>query len=139
MRLILPAGCLLVLIALMCGCIQSSPAVPVTPRETGTVMIVDITEPTVFVPDRRIVNVTAEKMTDSVVIRVEGGKDAGALAALSVRIANYDGTSVQRTIPSPAAGRTYTIQYYRTANAANINIVGTFSDGYQQTLLLTSL
>lgn len=139
MRLILPAGCLLVLFALMCGCIQSSPAAPVTPRETGTVMIADITEPTVFVPDRRIVNITAEKRTDSVVIRVEGGKDAGSLAALSVRISNYDGTSVQRTIPSPATNRTYTIQYYRTANAANINIVGTFSDGYQQTLLLTSL
>jgi len=86
-----------------------------------------------------MVNISAEKMTDSVVISVDGGPDAGALASLVVRINNYDGTSVQRTLPSPEIGRQYRIQYFRTANAANVNIIGTFSDGYQQTLLMTSV
>jgi hypothetical protein len=85
------------------------------------------------------VNVTAEKTPDSVVIRVSGGKDAGALTSLSVHINNYDGTSVQRSIPAPAIGKPYSIQYFRNANARTANIVGTFSDGYQQTLLITSL
>ena len=139
MRSILPAGCLLVLFVLMCGCIQSPPAAPVTPQQTGTVTVVDIPDTTVTGPSRRMVTVTAEKMIDRVDIQVQGGKDAGDLSSLSVRIKNYDGTSVQRNIPSPETGRTYSIQYYRNANAASINIVGTFSDGYQQTLLMNSL
>ncbi|OPX62269.1 MULTISPECIES: hypothetical protein [unclassified Methanoregula] len=140
MRLILPAGCFLVLVVLMCGCIQSSPATPVIPQQTGTVTVLEIPDTTVPVtPARRVVNISAEKMPESVVVHIGGGKDAGSLASLSVRITNYDGTSVHRTIPSPAAGRSYTIQYFRNANAANINIVGTFSDGFQQTLLMTSL
>jgi hypothetical protein len=35
-------------------------------------------------------------------------------------------------------GNPYKIQYFRIANVANVNIIGTFSDGYQQTLLMTS-
>jgi hypothetical protein len=85
------------------------------------------------------VNVTAEKTIDSVVIRVDGGRDAGALTSLAVHINNYDGTSVQRTIPAPGIGKPYSIQYFQNANARTINIIGTFSDGFQQTLLITSL
>jgi ABC-type Fe3+-hydroxamate transport system substrate-binding protein len=137
--MILPAGCLLVLFLLMSGCIQSPPAASVTPQQTGTVSVLDIPDTTVTEPSRRVVTVAAEKMIDRVDIQVLGGKDAGALTSLSVRIKNYDGTSVQRNIPSPEIGRTYSIQYYRNANAASINIVGIFSDGYQQTLLMNSL
>jgi hypothetical protein len=86
-----------------------------------------------------VVNVTAEKTLDSVVIRVDGGRDAGALTSLSVHINNYDGTSVQRTIPAPGIGRVYSIQYFQNANAKTANIIGTFSDGFQQTLLITTL
>lgn len=139
MRLILPAGCFLVVFLLLSGCIQSPSTTPATHQQTGTVTVVDLPEMTVNEPSRRVVTVTAEKMTDRVDIQVLGGKDAGSLTSLSVRIRNYDGTSVQRIIPSPEAGRTYSIQYFRNANAANINIVGTFSDGYQQTLLMNSL
>jgi ABC-type Fe3+-hydroxamate transport system substrate-binding protein len=139
MRLILPAGCFLVLFVLMSGCIQSPSAAPVTPQQTGTVTVLDVPDTTVTEPARRVVTVTAEKMIDRVDIKVQGGKDTGALTSLSVRIKNYDGTSVLRNIPSPETGRTYSIQYYRNANAASINIVGTFSDGFQQTLLMNSL
>ena len=70
---------------------------------------------------------------------LDGGKDAGALTSLSIHINNYDGTSVQRTIPAPGIGRSYSIQYFQNANAKTANIIGTFSDGFQQTLLITSL
>lgn len=139
MRLILPAGFLMVLLVLLSGCLQSPPVSPVTTQQTGTITIPGVAEPSMPVSSRRIVNLTAEKTTDSVIVRVDGGKDAGSLASLAVRISNYDGTSIQRTLPSPSPGKTYTIQYYRLANADTINIIGTFSDGYQQTLLITSL
>jgi hypothetical protein len=130
--------CLLFLIVILCGCIQSPPAVQSTPVPTaGVVVMLPDTTATPHV--RMIVDITAEKTLDSVVIRVNGGNDAGALTSLAVRINNYDGTSVLRTIQSPEIGRPYRIQYFRNANAANVNIIGTFSDGYQQTLLMTSL
>jgi hypothetical protein len=123
---------------MLCGCIQSPPAVPATPVQTAGVVVI-LPDTTATQHPRMMVNISAEKMTDSVVISVDGGPDAGALASLVVRINNYDGTSVQRTLPSPEIGRQYRIQYFRTANAANVNIIGTFSDGYQQTLLMTSV
>ena len=82
---------------------------------------------------------SAEQTLDSVIIRVDGGSDAKSLISLNIRLTNRDGTTIQRTIVSPVTGKPYTIQYYRIANAANANIIGTFSDGYQQTLLMTSL
>lgn len=82
---------------------------------------------------------SAEQTLDSVIIRVDGGNDAKSLASLNVRITNRDGTTIQRTIPTPVVGNPYTIQYYRIANAATVNIVGTFTDGFQQTLLMTSV
>jgi hypothetical protein len=138
MRWILPVGCLLFLIVIFCGCIQSPPSAPATPAPTAGAVVL-LPDTTATQHPRMAVNVSAEKMTDSVVISVDGGNDAGALTSLAIRINNYDGTSVQRTLQSPGIGKPYRIQYYRTANAANINIIGTFSDGYQQTLLMTSV
>ena len=139
MRLILPVGCLLCLTVIFCGCIQSPSTVLATPEPTAVdaVIMLPATTATLHLP--MAVNVTAEKTPDSVVIRVEGGRDAGALTSLSVHINNDDGTSVQRTIPAPEIGRVYSIQYFRNANGRTANIIGTFSDGYQQTLLITSL
>jgi len=138
MRWILPVGCLLFLMVIFSGCIQSPPSAPATPVPTpGEVILLPDTTATQH--PRMAVNVSAEKMTDSVVISVDGGNDAGALTSLAVRINNYDGTSVQRTLQSPGIGKQYRIQYFRTANAANVNIIGTFSDGYQQTLLMTTV
>lgn len=138
MRWILPVGCILFLLVIFCGCIQSPPAGPATPVQTpGDVVLVPDTTVTQHPP--MAVNVSAEKTADSVVIRVDGGNNAGSLTSLEVRINNYDGTSVQRSIPAPEVGRPYSIQYFRTANAATVNVVGTFSDGFQQTLLITSV
>jgi hypothetical protein len=128
----------LLLTITLCGCIQSPAAAPDIPvQAAGADTLLPATTATPHLP--MAVNVSAEKTIDSVVIRVDGGRDAGALTSLSIHINNYDGTSVQRTIPAPGIGMPYSIQYYRNANARTANIVGTFSDGYQQTLLITSL
>ena len=138
MRWILLPGCLLFLMVMYCGCIQSSAPAPATPLPAaGADAMIPATTATPH--PLMVVNVTAEQTTDSVIIRVEGGRDAGALTSLSVHLTNYDGTSVQRTIAAPAVGKPYSIQYFQNANAKTANIIGTFSDGFQQTLLLTSL
>jgi len=140
MRLILSVSSILVLTVLACGCIQSDSAPPVTPADTrGVVVVTPVVETMVTPHPRMAVNMSAEQTPDSVIIRVDGGNDAKSLSALNVRITNRDGTTIQRTISSPVVGNPYAIQYYRVANAANANVVGTFSDGYQQTLLMTSL
>ncbi|MFA5268752.1 MAG: hypothetical protein WC379_12350 [Methanoregula sp.] len=140
MRLFLSVGCVLILTVLACGCIQSDSVPPVTPAETSGVMVITPVAETTVTPHLRMaVNVSAEQTLDSVIIRVDGGNDAKSLSSLNVRITNRDGTTFQRTISSPVVGNPYAIQYYRIANAANVNVVGTFSDGYQQTLLMTSL
>jgi hypothetical protein len=138
MRWILPVGCLLFLMVILCGCIQSPSVVTATPVPTAGVVVM-LPDTTATPHLRMVVNITAEMIPDSVVIRVDGGKDAAALTSLNIRIDNQDGTTIQRTIPSPEIGRTYSIQYFRNANADRVNIIGTFSDGYQQTLLMTSL
>lgn len=139
MRLILPVGCILVLTVLVCGCIQSHAAPPVTPAETSGVTVLVPTDTTIPPHPRMAVNITVGETANSVIILVAGGNDTAALSSINVRITNLDGTTVQRVIHSPVVGRPYSIQYYRYANAANVNIVGTFSDGFQQTLLMTSV
>jgi hypothetical protein len=123
---------------IMCGCTQSPPAAPVTP--TLTVVPVDsLPDTTATVHPRMAVDVSAEKTQSSVIIRLDGGSDAASLSSLNVRITNYDGIVVQRTLPLLEIGKPYQIDYRGYSNAAKINIVGTFSDGYQQTLLMTDL
>jgi hypothetical protein len=138
MRWILPLGCLVFLMVIYCGCIQYPAPAPATPVPTTGADVMSPAMPVTRHP-LMVVNVTAEQTIDSVIIRVDGGRDAGALTSLSVHLTNYDGTTVQRTITAPAVGKTYSIQYFQNANAKTANIIGTFSDGFQQTLLLTSL
>jgi hypothetical protein len=129
----------MVLTVIMCGCIQSPSGAPDVPVPTAGVSVVTFTDTTAHPHPVMAVNISAEKSQSSVIVRIGGGSDAGALTSLDVHINNYDGTTVDRTIPSPEVGREYSIQYFREANAANVNIVGTFSDGYKQTLLLTAV
>jgi hypothetical protein len=124
---------------MICGCIQFPAASPATPAPSGGLEVVTHTLTTVPPHRPMEVNVTARETANNVVIMVEGGKDAAFLSSLNVRITNFDGTVIQRTIANPVIGESYSIAYYRTANAATINIIGTFSDGFQQTLLLNSV
>jgi hypothetical protein len=138
MRWILPVGCLLVLTVIISGCIQSPAPTPVTPVLTAGV-VATLPETTVTPHPVMVVNITAVQTGTSVIIRVNGGNDAAALSAMNIRISNFDGTTVLRTIQPVETARPYTIEYYRNANADKVNIIGTFSDGYQQTLLMTSV
>ena len=138
MQWIVPVGCILFLFMLSCGCIQFPPAAPATPAPAGG--ITSYPADTTATPEPlREVHITATKMVTEVIVLVDGGKDAATLASLDIRITNYDGTINTRTISHPGIGKPYTFTYRGNANAARINIVGTFSDGYQQTLLMTSL
>ncbi len=128
---------LVVLAVLFSGCSQCPPCpapVPVPPPGT-TPVTGTMTGPHPVMH----VRVTATETQDSVIIRVVGGRDAALLSALNVRIDNFDDSVIERTIPSPAVGEPYRIGYYHMANAETVNVVGAFSDGFQQTLLLTSV
>lgn len=139
MRGILPEGCILVLIVLVCGCIQSPSAPPVTPAETSGVSVFILPDTTATLNPLREINVTATETLSDVIIQYNGGKDAAALTALNIRITNQDGTTIQRTIQAPAIGKPYAISYFRNANADVVNIVGVFNDGSQQTVLMTRM
>lgn len=136
MRWILFGSSLLVLAMIVCGCIQYPPGSPATPAPTG-ISVVTIGEVQTTPHPAMDVTVTARKTADSVVIRIGDCKDTASLTSLNVRVTNYDGTTIQRTLANPVAGEEYTIRYLHTANAATVNIIGTFSDGFQQTLLLS--
>lgn len=136
MQWIVRAGCILFVLLLSSGCIQSPPAAPAHPAPAGG--ITGYPADTTATPEpRREVNITATKSGAEVIVIVEGGKDAAGLASMDIRITNYDGTLNTRTISHPGTGKSYTFTYRGNANAARINIIGTFSDGYQQTLLMT--
>lgn len=139
MRSILPAGFILVLTLFLCGCIQSPSAPTVTPAGTSGVSVL-VPPDTMTTPHPRMaVTITAEETPTSVIVRIEGGNDAAALTSLNIRITNLDGSTIQRTIPYPVIAKPYEFTYRGYATAAKVNVVGTFSDGYQQTLLMTSL
>jgi hypothetical protein len=134
MQWIVPVGCVLFLFMLSCGCIQS-PAAPVSPVPAGVVG--DLSADKAATPEPlREVNITATKVDPEVIVLVNGGKDAAALASMDIRITNYDGTVTTRVITPVVTGKPYIFTYRGNANAARINIVGTFSNGSKQTLLM---
>lgn len=133
MRWIMPVGALLFFFLLTCGCIQS-PAVQATPAPQ---LVGNPSAAMAPAPVPRDVNITAVKQDPDVIVVVNGGKDAGSLASMDIRITNYDGTIDTRTIMPVIIGRQYVFSYRGNANAARINIIGTFSDGFKQTILMT--
>jgi hypothetical protein len=139
MRLILPAGCLLVLIVLVCGCTQSPSGAPLTAAATSSIPDPVLPGTSATPHPRMAVNVTAEQTATEVIVKVTGGADTSSLRFLNIRITNHDGSLNLQTISSPETGKPYRFQYRGYASAARINIIGTFADGYQQTLLMTTL
>lgn len=135
MQWIMPVGCILFLFLLSCGCIQS-PAATVTPVPAGATGNIPA-DTTATAEPLRDVNVTALKTESEVIVTVNGGRDAAALASMGIRITNYDGSVITRMVSPVVIGKPYVFTYRVTANAARINIVGTFSDGRQQTILMT--
>ena len=121
-----------ILLVAASGCLQPSP-VNTPPAEiaiyTTPVPITPVTPHPV-----EYVNFTAIQTQTQVNITYNGGPDAANLQSIAILITNHDGTQVQRTIMNPVVGATYSFTYRGTANAARVNIIGTFQDGYQQTV-----
>jgi len=76
MRSILPAGFILVLTLLVCGCIQSPSAPTVTPAGTSGVSVLIPSLDTTTTPHPRMaVTITAEETPSSVIVRIDGGDE----------------------------------------------------------------
>lgn len=126
--------CLVILsfVILISGCIQ--PVAQLVPA--ATTVPVPITSPTRDPDIPREVNFTVTKAGSFVNITYEGGPDAADLVSLNIRINNQNGQNVQRTIAYPIIGSPYVFTYKGVSDANVVNIVGTFSDGFQQTVLM---
>ncbi len=79
------------------------------------------------------VNFTVTQAGSMLNITYDGGPDAADLQSIDILITNHDGTQITRTFDKPVVNKTYSFTYRGTANAARVNIIGTFQDGYQQT------
>ncbi|MDD5143909.1 hypothetical protein [Methanoregula sp.] len=76
------------------------------------------------------------KTQKTVNITYTGGPDAEGLVALKVRIDNQDIDDFERTVLTPVPGESIIFTYQGLANPVTANIIGTWKDGYQQTVLI---
>ena len=143
MRLLIPVF-LLGLAVASCGCMQAGqqpvtvpPMTPAPPATSPMITAMPATTSTTRVP--MAINVTASKSGSEIDIQYNGGTGAADLTNLQVHIYNHNGDSVSRTITGPMVGTVYRFLYIGTLNADRVNVVGTFQDGSQQTVLLTDV
>ncbi len=128
------AWCLFVIVGLIvvCGCLQPAPqpAPPATP-------VPDTMPAPTHNPDvPRQVNFTVTQAGPYLNVTIAGGADAADMVAMDIRVTNRNTQNVQRIINYPAIGMPYIFTYRGVADASIVNIVGTFSDGFQQTVLM---
>jgi hypothetical protein len=126
-----------ILLVASSGCLQPAP-VNTPPAETAVYITTVPITPVTPHPEK-YVNFTASQSQTLVNITYNGGPDAADLQSVAILITNHDGTQVERTIMNPTIGATYSFTYRGTANAARVNIIGTFQDGYQQTVLIETV
>ncbi|PKL63889.1 MAG: hypothetical protein CVV32_11815 [Methanomicrobiales archaeon HGW-Methanomicrobiales-3] len=132
MRLL--AGCLaaIFLLILICGCLQPSPQSVTVATPVPDATPVPTRDPAV----PRQVDFAVTEAGPYLNITITGGADAADMVAMNIRITNQNSQNVQRTITSPVIGSPYIFTYRGVADASVVNIVGTFSDGFQQTVLM---
>jgi hypothetical protein len=116
---------------LTCGCLQPAPQ-PAPPVTT----VPDTPIPTTAPNMPRVVNFSVTQAASYVNVTCTGGPDAADMVAMNIRISNQNTQQVQRTITYPVIGMPYVFTYLGPADATVVNIVGTFRDGYQQTVLM---
>jgi len=85
------------------------------------------------------VNVTAWQRNHDVLVQYNGGPSAAELTELDITINNYNGQKVSRVMESPQPGDVYTFTYMGTPDPDNIDVIGVFTGGVQQTVLLTNV
>jgi hypothetical protein len=139
MRWILVTG-LLVFAILVAGCTQHTSS-PATPTITQSVdLITPTASPTAVIADGTMqINVTAKRSGHDVIVTYTGGASAANLVALQIAIYNQNGQIVTRTMENPQPGDVYTFPYEGVPDPSNIDVVGIFTGGVQQTVLLTNL
>lgn len=139
MRWILLTG-LLVFAILVAGCTQHASS-PATPTITQSVNVITPTAtPTAVIADGTMqINVTAKRSGHDVIVTYNGGASAASLTALKITIYDQNGQVVTRTMENPRPGDVYTFPYEGVPDPANVDVVGIFTGGVQQTVLLTNL
>ncbi|AGB01634.1 hypothetical protein [Methanoregula formicica] len=98
---------------------------PVTPLPVATTTIAEKSLTFDVFKTQKIVNIT-----------YTGGPDAGGLVALKVRIDNQDLDDFERTVLTPSPGESIVFTYQGLATPVTANIIGTWENGYQQTVLM---
>ncbi|MDD4137299.1 MAG: hypothetical protein PHT99_05325 [Methanoregula sp.] len=126
---------LVLILVITCGCLQPAPAT-ITPVQSPTEPVTLPTSVTTIMNMQKQVNFTVTESKTMVNVTYEGGPDAADLQSINIRIMNQDGTQFPRTIDNPVIGVPYLFTYRGNANAKYVNIVGTFTNGYQQTVLM---
>ncbi|MDD1687533.1 hypothetical protein [Methanoregula sp.] len=123
----------IIVLVITCGCSQPAtpPVVTTLPQTPPTL------PPAVTTTDaEKSLNFTVTSSTTMVNVTYNGGPDAADLQYFTIRVDNRAGSYNERTIVDPVPGSTYNFVYRGVSDASRVNIVGTFKDGYQQTVLM---
>jgi len=115
------------------GCTQ--PSAPVSPETTGLPAPVTPLPVATTITEKSL-TFDVSKTQKAVNITYTGGPDAGGLVALKVRIDNQDLDDFERTVLTPTPGESIVFTYQGLATPVTANIIGTWENGYQQTVLM---
>jgi len=127
----------LVILVVSAGC-TTEPGLVATPTTVPVAMTpVETVVPVATAPVHKEINVTAWQTDRNVTVQYNGGKDAALLTTLSIQIDNKNGQKIKRTVLTPIIGNPIVFSYLGTVNADTVNVIGEFSDGTKQTVLLT--
>jgi len=140
MRRILCCSLVLLFAILVCGCTQPAaqpPVVTVTP--TATPVPTQVTLPPATAATATVqkhLNFTVSTTDHELIIRYNGGPDAADVTALKVRVDNHNSQDIELTIAYPVIGKEYPFAYKGIPDPNVVNIVGVFTGGYEQTVLM---
>ncbi|MEN6443957.1 MAG: hypothetical protein WC391_08030 [Methanoregula sp.] len=131
--------CIVILAALLAGCTQPATTTTAPPAfvQTQSVAITPTTAISPVPTFHMQINVTAVQTNSDVIVQYNGGQDAAYLTGLKIRIDNYNGQTIERTMTYPKIGDVYTFSYIGTPDADRVNVIGTFTGGSEQTVLFT--
>ena len=125
---------ILLLAVMSSGCVQpvpqTSPETTVSPAPVTTLPAV-----TTAVAEKSL-TFNVSKTQKTVNITYTGGPDAAGLVALKIRIDNQDLDDFERTVLTPVPGEQILFTYQGLATPVTANIIGTWDNGYQQTVLM---
>ena len=132
---------LLLLIVITAGCFEQpapAPAPAPTPAPAAVVTLPPATIPTPT-PAPKQVNFTVFTNQSALVVRFDGGPDGADLTTMLFRINNQNGQYIERTATPAYVGQEFVFPYRGGVDTTVVNIVGTFRDGTQQTILMKYL